>query len=350
MTGASLEGLKDAIGQLAVVDWGDVYAELGVHKRLGLSLRRDPRGGLNRPRIEILILMLTRYPQFSIAAETSVAERAVESYLEKRDVTQDGCRDVFDRLVGRRLQGSSKVNRWGAPRSVGRVLRLAHKGLSQPHSDDCDEFFRFFRECASLVDDPRGVEAGRLTGEDMVTLRNRLGGISSTWESFCTELGLDPNTSEALRRDPRAPLNRPALELLIRLLTRYPHWSIFGEAETLLSDVMDSLNSVHPGEQYGARDLSVLLGYEISASYSWEGGVPPMTLQVCRCLSFLRKGLTQSSRGDRERFIEDYMAAVATVAAQHGISDHDLRRRGFYGFRSRRRQRDRTMAISDAPE
>jgi len=184
------------------------------------------------------------------------------------------------------------------------------------------------------------MEAPRpITGNDLAGLRSELGtavGRRLTLMDFPYELGVHRARYTEMVRRGNDPILKPRLEILTRLLQRYPHWAIAAEEERLVSNAMELMNHVRPSANYTMRDLAIMLGYEVTASLPWAYGKKTIPT-TNRILRIIVRGLRQEHEKDRELFFRELESVVASVAAAYEVPWEKLQSSGFSGFREKRR-------------
>lgn len=175
-----------------------------------------------------------------------------------------------------------------------------------------------------------------MLGEDLDILRSRLSGNQRpiTTQDLMHELGLQRTRYTQVRKLNTLPILKPRIEILARALEEWPHLS-FVQEEFLPVTILKLMDKARPPRVHTMRDLSILLGYEMSAHLPWIKG-KKMLPTPKRIMRMLYLGLTQPKDADCSRFLNEFEQLVVALAAGHGISHADLAKKGFSGYRKYR--------------
>ena len=177
-----------------------------------------------------------------------------------------------------------------------------------------------------------------LLGSDLDRLRTALSGSDKPipTQDIMYELGLQRTRYAEMRKLGDLPILKPRIEIICRLLEEFPQFS-YNQDEYLPATVLTLMDAVRPERQHTMRDLSILLGYEMSSHLPWSKG-KAMLPTPKRILRFLYRGLSEGEIADRRAFLEQFEQIVLAIALGHGISAPTLARSGFKHYRKFRKE------------
>ena len=341
---------------------------------------RDARHrALLRPRIEIMVRLLERYPEHSMAmAEMVDTSTVVPEVLRLMDRARPDRRHTpTDLLVltgngVRSGEFTSAASDKMRP-AVVRLLRLFRIGLSQYHQADSKNFydlllgtvagigagrklsldtlekvgFKSVRIRQGGAEDasaawlfPRGTEIPPitpLTGHELEAIRFGLAGDGGVvnLQDWNYEIGLQRARYTELRSRKDKSIGRVEIDILARLLKRCPQFSYAHGDNYYIQECLELMNSARPERAHTPRDLAVLTGNEISIGYTWSEG-RKMQPSARRLTRLIIEGLRQPDQLARRNFYNALVSTAFGVAEGYGIPPDILGQTGFKGIRARK--------------